>query len=137
MSLYLCVFDGDEELEGVNVGHYADFGRFRDEVAARLEGGVRGSRFPVLGLHSDCEGEWSAGECAALEVELESIALAFARLPHAGFGSEWQLGVAEELGLEPRNLGESFIDVDGEPLVERLLALCRVAREHGAPISFQ
>src|SRR5206468_1590548 len=58
MSLYLCIFRGDEEIEGVEVGSYADFGRFRDTVAEKLEDGRQGSRFPLLQLHPDSEGEW-------------------------------------------------------------------------------
>ena len=29
MSLYLCIFDGDEEITGWVLGHYSDFGYFR------------------------------------------------------------------------------------------------------------
>ena len=70
MGLYLCVFDGDEELEGVDVGSYADFDFFRGAVAEILEGGNAGTRYPTLMLHSDCDGEWSVEECIDLEKEL-------------------------------------------------------------------
>ena len=33
MSLYLCVFDDGEELDGIDVGSYEDFGRFRDAIS--------------------------------------------------------------------------------------------------------
>lgn len=42
MGLYLCVFEGDDELDGVEVGSYADFGAFRSAVATHVEGGIEG-----------------------------------------------------------------------------------------------
>jgi hypothetical protein len=54
MGLYLCVFADDadgEELEGVEVGGYDDFGLLRQAVADRLEPAGWGSRFPVLMSH--------------------------------------------------------------------------------------
>ena len=45
MGLNLVIFDGDDEVESVDVGAYSDFGNFRDAVAQNLEGGVVGSRF--------------------------------------------------------------------------------------------
>lgn len=73
MSLYLCIFDEDDELDGIAVGAYSDFGNFRETVAKLLERGSVGSRFPILMLHSDCDGEWSVGECRGLETELEPL----------------------------------------------------------------
>ena len=137
MGLYLCVFEEDEELDGVDIGSYSDFGFFRDVVTNQLEAGTPGANYPTLILHSDSDGEWSAQECAALQQELESIADAFRQLPPTEFNSDWQRAVAKSLGLQPGNLYESFIDVDGEPLLERLLGLCRLAQERGQPILFQ
>ena len=48
MGLYLCVFEADDidnELEGVEVGGYDDFGRLRETVSDRLEEGKWGSRW--------------------------------------------------------------------------------------------
>jgi len=137
MGLYLCVFEEDEELDGVDAGGYSDFNFFRSVVTNQLEGGTPGAKYPTLILHSDCDGEWSVEECRALQEELESIADVFRQLPPADFDSDWQRAVAQSLGLQPRNLYESFIDVDGEPLVERLLGLCRLAQDRGQPIIFQ
>ncbi len=137
MSLYLCVFQEDEELDGVAVGTYADFGAFRNAVVSHLEGGVPGDKYPTLLLHSDCEGEWSIPQCKELERELRSISAAFRKLPPSDFGSDWQEDTAKLLGLRPKDLYESFIDVDGEPLLERLLSLCRLALDHQQPILFQ
>lgn len=138
MGLYLCIFDDDDtEIDGVDVGAYSDFGAFRDTVAKKLEGGRAGTKYPTLMLHSDCEGEWTADDCERLKRELESIAAKFKELPQSDFSAEWQRGVAKTLGLRPENLYECFIDVDGEALIERLIALCQLAGRHETPILFQ
>ena len=138
MGLYLAIFDDDEELNGVEVGSYADFGAFRDAVAQHLEDGQVGSRFPTLMLHSDCEGSWSPQEAARLHAELTEIAEAFRQLSAVPFRVDtWQAEVARLLGLRPQSLYESFIDVDGEPLIERLIGLASFSLEHGKEILFQ
>jgi hypothetical protein len=138
MGSYLCVFDkNDDELEGVEIGLYADFDVFRTTVADELEHGRIGDRYPTLGLHSDCDGEWSRSECETLKRELADIADAFRKLPPRPFSTAWQQGVAKLLGLRPQTLFDSFIDVDGEPLLDRLQRLCQVAIENNLPIVFQ
>jgi hypothetical protein len=138
MGLYLAVFDGDEELEGVEVGSYADFGVFRDTVAETLEGGAIGSRFPTLMLHSDCDGSWSPEEAGRLREELRQIADEFRKLPPLELKSgSWQAEVTKRLGVRATNLYEAFIDVDGEPLIERLAQLTEVSRRSGREILFQ
>jgi hypothetical protein len=137
MGLYLCIFDDDDEVDGVEVGSYADFERFRSTVTGYLEGGKAGARFPTLILHSDCDGEWSPADCETLDKELTVIAIELKRLPPTGVQSDWQRQVAKSLGLKPTSLFDSFVDVDGEPLVDRLQRLCRIAIEHGTPIVFQ
>ena len=137
MGLYLAVFsEQEEELEGVEVGGYDDFATFRMAILKQLEGGVRGSRFPTLMLHSDCEGSWSPEECSRLERELKSIRDEFASLkplPLTG----WQAEVAREFSLRPKSLGECFFDVDGEPLLDRLIQLANCAQQFGQNILFQ
>jgi hypothetical protein len=81
MGLYLCIFDGDDELDGAEVGSYADFGTFRTAVARHVEGGVEESRCSTLMLHSDCDGQWSPKEAALLQVELATITERFMELP--------------------------------------------------------
>lgn len=138
MGLYLCVFDDDEEeLEGVEVGNYADFDVFRTTISNRLEGGVYGSRFHTLMMHSDCDGEWSPDEAHKLSAELKTIARelsAFAPIP---LGDGWKKSVARMYGLSPKSLDECFFDVDGESLFDRLQQLCSVSIERGLPILFQ
>lgn len=137
MGLYLCVFKEDEELDGLEVGSYDDFGFLRDTIAASLEGGDRGSRFPVLMLHPDNDGAWSVDECRDLEREIRFIGDAFRQAPPVGFRSSWQRQVAKELNLRPICLNDSFIDVDGQPVLDRLLELCQLAQKVGEPILFQ
>lgn len=138
MGLYLCVFsadDSDSELDGIEVGSYDDFHQFRSAVST-LEP-AWGDRFPVLMHHSDSDGEWSSGDCRALLGELEDISTelraAPARMPDAG---GWPLDVMRKLGAIPDNACESFIDVDGEPLVRRLQDLAGLAVREDRPISF-
>jgi hypothetical protein len=137
MSLYWCVFAGRTELAGVEAGAYADFHALRQAIAAGLEGGSAGSRFPVLMLHSDCDGEWSATACARLQDELATIIAEMKGRPPLPFPGSWQQRVAAAAGLNPRNAFESWIDVDGEFLLQGLQRLAALAVERGQPILFQ
>ena len=137
MSLYLCIFDGDDEVDGVEVGRYSDFGALRDTIRDKLEGGAAGSRFPTLMLHSDCDGAWSPEEAAVLEREIDEVRRGLDALPAAPVAAGWQQQVARSLGLSPRTLAECYFDVDGEPLFDRLASLCRTAIANNLPILFQ
>jgi hypothetical protein len=137
MGLYLTIFEGDDELDGVEVGGYGDFGALRDAVVTCLESGNAGSKYPTLILHSDCDGEWSARDAVALEQELEDISGCFRRLSPAPLGSGWQQQVAAKLGLRINTLYDCFFDVDGEPVLERLVNLARLSQHRNLPILFQ
>ncbi len=137
MGLYLCVFDDDEELDGVEVGPYENFGLLRELIVGVMEENGAGSRFPVLILHSDCDGEWTAAECAMLEHELGEVSRVFAALPAIHPRSDWQQTVLSQAGITPVSLLECFTDVDGLPLIPRLIELTRVAQRCKRPILFQ
>jgi hypothetical protein len=137
MSLYLCVFAGNHEVAGLEVGAYADFNALRQTIAGALEAGSPGARFPHLMLHSDCEGEWAVEACAQLREELATIAAELAAIPPLPFPGDWQPSVADARALIPGNAGESFIDVDGEFLLPRLQGLVEAALTQGHPILFQ
>ena len=140
MGLYLCVFDRnahDDELEGVDVGSYQDFGRLRSTVAQHLEPDGWATRFPVLMSHPDSDGQWSPQEAAVLEDELRTIAAELSQLPPRPLPAGWQSDVAREFGIEPASLLDCFFDVDGEPLLDRLVELVRTAVAADAPILFQ
>lgn len=137
MGLYLAVFDDGHELDGVEVGAYSDFGTFRDAVVSNLEDGVAGSRFPTLILHSDCEGQWTPTEAAELEKELEIVSVRFQKLPPISLDAEWKEQVAATFALKLHNLSDCFFDVDGEPLLERLINLAKLGQARNLPILFQ
>src|SRR4051812_11141718 len=98
MGLYLCFFDGDEDVDGVEVGSYADYNALRDYVVRELEAGRAGSRFPTFVLHSDCDGEWSVVQCESLRNELAEMAAALKERPMVPFNSDWQKVVAKSIG---------------------------------------
>lgn len=137
MGLYLCIFDGDEDIDGVEVGAYSDYNALRDYVVRELEDGRPGSHFPTFVLHSDCDGEWSVAQCQRLESELVEIIAALKERPPNDFASDWQKVVAKSIGLKPQNALESFIDVDGEFVLERLQDLVKKSLERHLPIVFQ
>jgi hypothetical protein len=137
MSLYLCVLAGEAELAGLEVGSYADYNALRAAIAAELEGGAAGSRFPTFMLHSDCDGAWSAEDCARLNGEIGAIAAGMRDRPARPFPSEEQRQAAAARGLRPANGFESFVDVDGEFLLERLQGLVAVALQQNLPLLFQ
>ena len=137
MGLYLCLFADNEEIDGVEVGPYADFNALRGYITRQLEGAQLGSRFPTLILHSDSDGAWSLSDCEKLRGELAEIAESMKASPAVDFVSDWQGTVAKSVGLVPQNAFESFVDVDGEFLVDRLLQLVETGLERGLPVLFQ
>ena len=136
MSLYLCVFAGNREVDGIDAGSYADFNAWRAAIVREL-GASAHDRFPTVLTHADCDGEWSPRDCARLAGELAAIAAGLKARPPVGFPTAWQRAVARPAGLEPRNAFECFIDVDGEFLVDRLQCLAAIAVEQRLPILFQ
>jgi hypothetical protein len=130
MSLYLCVFEGQQEMEGIEVGSYASYNSLRSYVVRELEGGIPGSRFPTFVLHSDCDGEWSVEDCIRLRSELGFIRAAMKELPAVTPLD----GIS---GAPPVSALESFRDVDGQILIDRLQTLADVAILRARPILFQ
>lgn len=137
MSLYLAVFEDSRELDGVEIGSYGDYDDFLDLVTGLIENGVPGSQCPTLVNHSDCQGEWTPAQAALLEKELEAVAAQFRSLPPADLESEWKKRVAAERGLRIETLYDCFFDVDGEPLIDRLIGLCKLSQARNTPILFQ
>jgi hypothetical protein len=138
MGLYLAIFDGDEEVDGIDVGSYSDFGTLRDAVISNLEPEGAGSRFPTLILHSDCDGEWTPEEAVSLVHELEVVGASFRAMPPSlSSGSDWQTELRKNLELYPSTLYECFIDVDGDLLIDGMLRLARLSVERELPILFQ
>ncbi|WP_294122234.1 Imm70 family immunity protein [Sphingomonas sp.] len=137
MGLYLTIFDGDEELDGVEIGSYADFAFFREAVVAALEGGRVGSRFPTLILHPDNDGEWNSTDAIKLERELTEIASEFQNYPPVTLPAGWKTEVAKSAKIEAATFYDCFFDIDGVPLLQRLIDLARLSQERDLPILFQ
>lgn len=137
MGLYVYIGNDEGQIDGADFGKYADFGAFRQYVASQVERGPLGHRFPVLLLHSDCDGEWTVNECHRLQAELLEISAAMYALPPAAVDGEWQLDLLESRGIGPANAIETYFDADGMPVLVRLLKLTTIAIEHGRPIVFQ
>ena len=134
MSLSLTIWDDDHEDELVTwqVGSYSDFACFRDTVVRHLPA----TRLPVLMTHSDCEGEWSVAELPALTAELETIGERFRTLPpEEPQGGAFSHTAGERAGAV--SLYDCFHNVDGENLIEALIALCQEGIRLHRPISFE
>lgn len=137
MGLYLCVFDDDNEIDGVEVGSYSDFNFFREGVVAAIENNQAGSVCPTLINHIDCDGIWSPEESASLLLELDRVEEVFKSLPAVDYNSSWKAEVAKSFGISPQCLYDCFFDVDGESLIERLKGLANLSVERQLPILFQ
>ena len=109
MGLYLCVFDEENELEGVEVGSYADFNFFRDAVTATVEKGNAGSVSEVLNTHSDSDGEWTSEDARRLLAELAQIKETMLQYPPIEFNSEWKKEASRTFGITPKTLLECFL----------------------------
>ena len=127
MGLYLCIFsngnDG-KEIAGWQLGHYSDFGCFRDTISRHLAA----NDFPILMEHSDCDGEWSVAQLPGLIVELETIGAKFQTLPPEEPKGAFEHTAEDRIGA--RSLYECFHNVDGENLFD---ALANCARSRGYP----
>jgi hypothetical protein len=137
MGLYLCVFNSRatedehvEELAASEIGHYGDFGFFRDTIARHLDG----AKYPVLMEHSDCDGEWTFEELPGLRAELREISSAFRKLPPAAPVGAFDHTIEYRKGATC--LYDCFHDVNGTNLFEALIGLCEVGLENGRPITF-
>ena len=131
MSLYLAIFDGDEDVAGWVFGHYSDFGYFRDTISTKLSA----TDYPILMTHSDCDGEWPVVQLPALRQELETIAAAFRRLPPEEPKKAFEHTAENRRGAG--SLYDCFHNVDGENLFEALAALCDEGIQRKQPIVFQ
>lgn len=137
MGLYLTVFDGDDELDGVEVGSYSDYDTFIQCVIENVENGKKGSVCPVLTLHHDSDGEWSSQEANDLRSELVTIQSELKLVPPVNHDVDWVAQIMDEISLKPSSAYESFIDVDGELLVDRLMSLTELSVSKSLPILFQ
>lgn len=131
MSLYLAIFDGDEELTGWVMGHYSDFDYFRQTVA-RL---MKAADLPLLMTHSDCDGEWPPTDARGLIRELEAIGGRFRNEPPREPVGAFEHAAGNRVGS--KSLYDCFHNVDGENLIEALIGLCQESVRLHLPILFQ
>lgn len=131
MSLYLTIFDGDEEVTGWVFGHYSDFGYFRDTIAEVL----KKEDYPTLMQHSDCDGQWSPNELIKLRRELLAVGERFKKLPPRSIPKAFEHTVEYRAGAA--SLYDCFHNVDGENVFESLIVLCDEGIRRQRPILFQ
>jgi immunity protein 70 of polymorphic toxin system len=131
MSLYLAIFDGDNEITGWVFGHYSDFGVFRDTIKEKLSA----KQFPTLMNHPDCDGEWLASDLPKLKDELQLIAIQFKKLPPESPQKAFEH--TAEFRKNASTLYDCFHNVDGENIFEALIALCDEGLRLNKSILFQ
>lgn len=129
----LSVQNDAGELDAVETATEDDFMFFRDSVHLALEEGKFAARFPML--FKTFFSDWPAEDVPALERELRDIQQAFrSRLPTPPDAS-WRARLRQS-GRTPETLADVYVDKDGAPLLDRLIALAQTAREHGLPIQW-
>jgi hypothetical protein len=131
MTIRLYVANDAGELDAVQTATEDDFMFFRDSVHLALEDGKFASRFPVFfkTFYSD----WAREDVRELERELREIHAAFRQLPPNPPDVHWRRRLRHS-GRSPASLAEVFVDVNGSPLIERLIALARIARKARLPM---
>ena len=134
MGVRLSVNDGMTELATVETATEDDFMYFRDSIFMALEGGDFGGRFPIF--MRKFFSSWESEEVTGLTSELEAIHAAFRKLPPDPPDGNWRSKLIRS-GRKPETLAEVYIDKDGAPLLERLIALARLAREKRLPIAWE
>ena len=133
MGVRLVVANQVGELAAVETATEDDFMYFRDSVHLALEGGKFASRFPIL--FKTFLSDWQAEDVPSLERELKEIHAAFRALPPEPPDGNWRRKLRHS-GRTPETLAEVYVDRDGAPLLEGLIALARIAREKGLPIQW-
>jgi hypothetical protein len=130
VSLYVGLFSGDAEVEGWVLGHYSDFGCFRDILAEHFT--VR--ELPLLLGCSDSAAVFEPESLTALQAELALVGERFSHLPTVSLTAFEHNG---ELWSDAANLAECFHNVDGENLLVALSDLCLKGAAESLPLLFQ
>ena len=133
MGVRLSAENDRGELAVVETETEDDFMYFRDSVHLALEDGKFASRFPIL--MKTFLSDWEKEDVAELARELEDIHAAFRKLPPLPPDGNWRSKLIRS-GRKPETLAEVYLDKDGAPLIERLIALARIARDNGRPIKW-
>ena len=131
MGVRIYVGNGVDELDAMETATEDDFMFFRDSVHLALEEGKFASRFPIL--FKTFFSDWQSEDVPGLERELRQVDAAFRKLPPEPPDKHWLLKLRHS-ARTPETLAEVYVDRDGAPLLERLIALAQTARERGLPI---
>ena len=134
MGVRFAVRDGTTELDAVETATEDDFMYFRDAIHMTLEDDDFGARFPLF-MKRWFAG-WEPGEVAGLVAELEAIHAAFTKLPPDPPDSNWRSKLIRS-GRMPPTLAEVYVDKDGAHLLERLIAVAKVARDRGVGVAWE
>jgi hypothetical protein len=127
MGVRLYISDRSGEFDAVETATDDDCMFFRDSVYWVLGDGKFASRFKTF--FSD----WQSEDVPGLERELREVHAAFRKLPPEPPDGNWRLKL-RPFGRTPETLAEVYVDRDGAPLLERLIALAQTARERGLPV---
>ena len=131
MTLYVGLFRGDAEVAGWVLGHYSDFGYFRDVVREQCQD----ISLPLLLGVSDCDALFRPDDLPRLKSELLSVAARFRVLPPMSLSSAFAHN--ESLWSAASSLHGCFHNVDGELLIEALIGLCDQGIAEDLPLAFQ
>jgi hypothetical protein len=131
VTLYLAIFDEEEdEVAGWVLGHYSDYGVFRDEVKR-----IAGAHYPLLLESSDSDTRWTPQQAAKLRLELREILSKLVGHPPIDLKQAFEH--TSEYRRGATTAADCFHNVDGEPLISALDDLCAAAIETGLDIVFQ
>ena len=133
MGVRLVVANQVGELVAVETATEDDFMYFRDSVHLALEGGKFASRFPIL--FKTFLSDWEVEDVPGLERELREIHAAFRALPPEPPDGNWRRKFRHS-GRASETLAEVYVDRNGAPLLEGLIALAQIARENILPIQW-
>ena len=136
VSVCFCLFEGDPDVARSEYGPYATHNALRAYVVRELEAGQAGSRFPMFMFHADCDEASSVADCENLRDELAAIAAAMKLRPAVRSAPGGPRAAVGSIGLVPQNAFESFVDAEGEILLERLQSQVDDLLKRRLPIVF-
>jgi hypothetical protein len=131
VTLYIGLFREDSEIEGWVMGHYSDFGYFREVVMKHFTP----QQLPLLLGASDCEASFPPALLPTLKAELEHLAAHLHALPPVLPTNAFEHNRA--LWSRAVTLYDCFHNVDGENLLEALISLCEQGITQELTICFQ
>ena len=138
MSLYLCAFSFNDEIEeeefGVEVGSYEYFGTFRDYIRKNIKNGDNNL---LLLKHSDCDGIVEPFESKKIINELKKIKKVLKKIqPEKNVIELRENIISQDINMY-QSLYDCFTDVDGVNLIDRLMELFQYSAKNKLDVFFQ